>query len=167
MDAELAGDRSLYPTPGAGTGDPDGPAGAGRLTATETAARRLTSPKSREWRTVTLAGQPAAALDGPSEPADCGSCASTTRARWYDLVILTIMKTAISLPDETFRRVNHAAKRLGVSRSEFFARAAEKALDALEDEGTTEAINHAIARLPADHAFTDAAAATLAAGNQH
>lgn len=76
------------------------------------------------------------------------------------------MKTAISLPDETFRRVDHAAKRLGVSRSEFFARAAEKALDALEDDGTTEAINRAIAGLPADHAFTDTAATALATDDQ-
>ena len=76
------------------------------------------------------------------------------------------MKTAISLPDDTFRRVEHAAKRLGVSRSEFFARAAERWLDALEDDGTTDAVNLAIAGLPADHGFTDAAAAALAARDQ-
>jgi metal-responsive CopG/Arc/MetJ family transcriptional regulator len=76
------------------------------------------------------------------------------------------MKTAISLPDDTFRRVDRAAKRLGVSRSEFFTRAAENWLGALEDDGTTEAINRAIAGLPADHGFTDAAAAALAAGDQ-
>lgn len=73
------------------------------------------------------------------------------------------MKTAISLPDETFHRVEDAAKRLGVSRSEFFARAAERWLEALEDDGTTEAINRAIAGAAADHAFTDAAAAALVA----
>ena len=73
------------------------------------------------------------------------------------------MKTAISLPDETFHRVEDAAKRLGVSRSEFFARAAERWLDVLEDDGTTEAINRAIAGAPSDHAFTDAAAAALVA----
>jgi antitoxin MazE6 len=84
----------------------------------------------------------------------------------YDPVILRGVKTAISVPDDTFRRVDHAAKRLGVSRSEFFSRAAEQALDALEDDGTTDAINRAIAGLPADHAFTDAAAAALAAGDQ-
>lgn len=72
------------------------------------------------------------------------------------------MKSAISLPDETFRRVDAAAQRLGVSRSEFFTRAAEKWLASLDDEGTTEAINDAIARQqPADHAFTEAAAAAL------
>lgn len=84
----------------------------------------------------------------------------------YNLVILYGVKTAISLPDDTFRRVDHAAKRMGVSRSEFFARAAESWLDALEDDGTTVAINRAIAGLPADHEFTDAAAAILVADNQ-
>jgi predicted DNA-binding protein len=87
-------------------------------------------------------------------------------AAGYDRVILRRMKTAISLPDETFRRVDRAAKRLGVSRSEFFARAAESWLGALEDDGTTEAINHAIAGLPVDHGFAAAAAAALAAGDQ-
>lgn len=76
------------------------------------------------------------------------------------------MKTAISLSDETFQRVDRAAKRLGVSRSEFFARAAESWLDGLEDDGVTEAIDRAIAGLADDHRFTDAAAAALAAGDQ-
>jgi metal-responsive CopG/Arc/MetJ family transcriptional regulator len=76
------------------------------------------------------------------------------------------VKTAISLPDETFQRVDRAAKRLGVSRSELFARAAENWLDGLEDDGITEAINHAIAGLPDDHQFTDAAAAALVADGQ-
>jgi metal-responsive CopG/Arc/MetJ family transcriptional regulator len=76
------------------------------------------------------------------------------------------VKTAISLPDDTFHRVDKAAKRLGVSRSEVFARAAERWLDTLEDGGTTAAIDRAIAELPADHGFTDAAAAALAAGDR-
>lgn len=72
------------------------------------------------------------------------------------------MKTAISLPDDVFDRVERAAAKLGVSRSEFFARAAERWLDALDDERTTEAIDRAIAGLTDDTAFTDAAAAGLA-----
>lgn len=76
------------------------------------------------------------------------------------------MKTAISLSDETFHRVDRAAKRLGLSRSEFFARAAENWLDGLEDDGITETINRAIAGLSDDHQFTDAAAAALVAGDQ-
>lgn len=76
------------------------------------------------------------------------------------------MKTAISLPEDTFRRVESAARRLGMSRSEFFARAAESWLDTLDDDGTTEAIDRALAGVPADHDFTDAAAAALAGADQ-
>jgi metal-responsive CopG/Arc/MetJ family transcriptional regulator len=72
------------------------------------------------------------------------------------------VKTTISLPEDTFRRVDDAAKRLGVSRSEFFARAAEHWLESLDDDGTTDAINRVIAGLQPDHEFTDAAAAALA-----
>jgi metal-responsive CopG/Arc/MetJ family transcriptional regulator len=75
------------------------------------------------------------------------------------------MKTAISLPDDTFDRVDRAAKRLGVSRSEFFVRAAESWLSALEETDTTEAINRALRGTPVDHDFTDAAAASLAAAD--
>jgi len=92
------------------------------------------------------------------------SCAGWTRLRsGYNSVILSGMKTAISLSDETFQRVDHAARRLGVSRSEFFAQAAERWLEALDDDGTTEAIDRAIAGLEIDNAFTAAAAAALAA----
>jgi len=42
---------------------------------------------------------------------------------------------------DAFHRVDHAAKRLGASCSESFARAAERRLDALEDDATTEAIS--------------------------
>jgi metal-responsive CopG/Arc/MetJ family transcriptional regulator len=77
------------------------------------------------------------------------------------------VKAAISVPDETFERVERAAAELGVSRSEFFARAAERWLDALDDDDTTDAINRAIAGLPGDTAFTDAAAAALLRYHDH
>jgi hypothetical protein len=72
------------------------------------------------------------------------------------------MKTAISLTDETFDRVERASRGLGISRSEFFVRAAERWLNALDDEETTEAIDRVIAGLPEDHAFTNAATAAPA-----
>jgi metal-responsive CopG/Arc/MetJ family transcriptional regulator len=71
------------------------------------------------------------------------------------------MKTAISLSDDTFRRVDRAAKRLGLSRSEFFARAAESWLTVLEEDDTTEAINQALRCGQVDHQFTDVAASAL------
>jgi len=72
------------------------------------------------------------------------------------------MKTAISVPDETFTRIERAAKRLGVSRSEFFARAAERWLDDLDGEQTTDAINRALAGVAQDSAFVEIAADRLA-----
>lgn len=72
------------------------------------------------------------------------------------------MKTAISLPDETFARVEQAAKRLGVSRSEFFATAAERWLDDLDDQRVTDAIDRVLAGAEQDPAFVDAAADRLA-----
>jgi metal-responsive CopG/Arc/MetJ family transcriptional regulator len=71
------------------------------------------------------------------------------------------MKTAISLPDGTFARVEEAARRLKLSRSEFFARAAERWLDDLDDEQSTDAIDRALAEVSQDTAFTDAAADRL------
>ncbi len=76
------------------------------------------------------------------------------------------MKTAISVPDETFCRVNRAARQLGVSRSEFFATAAERWLDDLDEHDRTKAIDAALAGLDSDHEFTDAAAAALAAADR-
>ncbi|MGH3097335.1 MAG: ribbon-helix-helix protein, CopG family [Streptosporangiales bacterium] len=51
------------------------------------------------------------------------------------------MKTAISLPDETFDRASRRAKALGLSRSEFFARAADSYLDELDAHSVTRQID--------------------------
>jgi predicted DNA-binding protein len=71
------------------------------------------------------------------------------------------VKTAISIPDATFARVNATSARLGVSRSEFFARAAERWLADLEDTETTAAID-AVLDGDQDTAFVDRAAADAA-----
>jgi hypothetical protein len=57
------------------------------------------------------------------------------------------MKTAISLPDDTFERASRRAAELGMSRSEFFARAAQQYLDALDAESTTRQIDLALQAL--------------------
>jgi predicted DNA-binding protein len=54
------------------------------------------------------------------------------------------VKTAISLPDETFRRVDRCAKELGISRSEFFATAAERYLSELDAASVTLRIDEAV-----------------------
>lgn len=54
------------------------------------------------------------------------------------------MKTAISLPDEVFERATKQAAELGISRSEFFARAARRYLDELAEESITHLIDEAL-----------------------
>ena len=54
------------------------------------------------------------------------------------------MKTAISLPDETFDRASRRAKELGMSRSEFFARAAVNYMDELDLKSLTTQIDAAL-----------------------
>lgn len=54
------------------------------------------------------------------------------------------MKTAISLPDETFDRASRRAKELGMSRSEFFARAAVHYLDELDAKSLTAQMDAAL-----------------------
>jgi len=56
------------------------------------------------------------------------------------------MKTAISLPDETFERATRRAAELGMSRSEFFARAAERYLRQLDDASLTARIDRVLDR---------------------
>lgn len=56
------------------------------------------------------------------------------------------MKTAISVPDDTFRRVEARVEALGLSRSQFYATAAERYLDELDRTGLTGDIDAAIER---------------------
>jgi hypothetical protein len=54
------------------------------------------------------------------------------------------VKTAISIPDETFARAEEHAAALGVSRSEFFTRAVRRYIDHLDAESLTGRIDVAI-----------------------
>lgn len=55
------------------------------------------------------------------------------------------MKTAISIPDAVFRRVEDRAHALGMNRSEFYVRAAEEFLDRLDQDDLTQRFDGAIA----------------------
>lgn len=57
------------------------------------------------------------------------------------------MKTAISLPDDTFDRASRRAVELGMSRSEFFAHAAVRYLDDLDAASATSQIDAALERI--------------------
>jgi predicted DNA-binding protein len=54
------------------------------------------------------------------------------------------VKTAISLPDDTYEQATRQAQALGISRSEFFARAARSYLDQLASRSLTQQIDEAL-----------------------
>ena len=70
------------------------------------------------------------------------------------------MKTAISLPDDTFDEATRRAEQLGMSRSEFFATAARRYLDELASESVTAQIDDVLSAADPD----DSAASAVAAG---
>lgn len=67
------------------------------------------------------------------------------------------VKTAISVPDATYERASRRAQDLGMSRSEFFSRAAARYLDELDSESVTRQVDLAVAALgEADDSAVDA-----------
>jgi ADP-ribose pyrophosphatase YjhB (NUDIX family) len=72
------------------------------------------------------------------------------------------MKTAISLPDDTYEQATRQAEALGISRSEFFARAARSYLDQLASRSLNQQINQAL-----ETADDDSNAAAAAAGRSY
>lgn len=77
-------------------------------------------------------------------------------------VILHAVKTAISVPDKTFAEATARAAALGISRSEFFTRAARRYLEHLDDDALTEQVNAAVAVIGAD----ESASAAVSAGRR-
>jgi metal-responsive CopG/Arc/MetJ family transcriptional regulator len=68
------------------------------------------------------------------------------------------VKTAISLPDDIYEQATRQAAELGISRSEFFARAARIYLDQLAAQSLTRQIDEAL-QAGDDDSGTAAAAA--------
>jgi predicted DNA-binding protein len=110
------------------------------------------------------------------DPASIGPIAarpvSGMRVRAEDVVLVSLievipgytegMKTAISLPDDTYEQATRQAQALGISRSEFFARAARSYLDQLTSRSLTQQIDEAL-RTGDD----DSNAAAAAAGRSY
>jgi metal-responsive CopG/Arc/MetJ family transcriptional regulator len=59
------------------------------------------------------------------------------------------MKTAVSMPDDLFRRAEAAARRLQVSRSELYAKAIAEFLKSRQADAITERLNDVYSRTPA------------------
>jgi predicted transcriptional regulator len=77
-------------------------------------------------------------------------------------VILAPMKTAISLPDDLFRRAEALADRLGIPRSQLFARALAEYLAAHDAEQVTAALDALYADQPSELDESVAAAQAVA-----
>jgi hypothetical protein len=56
-------------------------------------------------------------------------------------VILRPMKVAISIPDPVFEAAEEASRRLGISRSQFYAQAVESLLRETRSAGVREALD--------------------------
>lgn len=68
--------------------------------------------------------------------------------RGYNRGYTILMKTAISIPDDLFAVAEAASKRLGVSRSHFYARAVAAYLEEHAADGVTEKLNEVYANVP-------------------
>jgi hypothetical protein len=71
---------------------------------------------------------------------------SATVERMFEVIprYTSLVKTAISIPDETFARAEAHAAALEMSRSEFFTRAVRRYMEQLEAESLTGRINTAV-----------------------
>lgn len=60
------------------------------------------------------------------------------------------MKTAVSIPDRVFKSAEKLARRLGLSRSELYARALADWIERRDEAHITEQINEFLARHPVE-----------------
>jgi hypothetical protein len=68
---------------------------------------------------------------------------------WYNSGYTEVMKTAVSMPDELFNLAEAAARELGVSRSEFYAKAIAEYLERQQSNAITERLNDVYSASPA------------------
>ncbi|HXV63026.1 MAG TPA: CopG family transcriptional regulator [Vicinamibacteria bacterium] len=57
------------------------------------------------------------------------------------------MKTAISIPDDVFKKADRLARRLGMSRSQLYSLAVEEYVTRMRPESITDAMNRVVERL--------------------
>ncbi len=69
------------------------------------------------------------------------------------------MKTAISIPDEIFKRAERLARRLGISRSQLYAHAVDEHVKKRRPESITEAMNRVVDKV--GHSDEDGATSLL------
>ncbi len=70
------------------------------------------------------------------------------------------MKTAISVPDATYDRVENVARKHGMNRSQFYSAAADRYADELESADLTAAIDEVVDAANSDESTRFAKAAS-------
>jgi metal-responsive CopG/Arc/MetJ family transcriptional regulator len=82
-----------------------------------------------------------------------GNFWDSVKLHWYNesitSVILFVMKTAVSLPDDLFRMAETAARKLKMSRSQFYAAALSEFLERRESRKITARLNDIYSKEPA------------------
>lgn len=60
---------------------------------------------------------------------------------WYNLGYTQSMKTAVSIPDDLFRRAESLTRRLGLTRSGLYSRALSAYLEQFDEQSIIDAVN--------------------------
>ena len=69
------------------------------------------------------------------------------------------MKTAISIPDEIFKKAERLCRRLGISRSQLYSKAVQEYVNRRRPESITEAMNRVVEEVgPSEDEFVSAVA---------
>lgn len=97
-------------------------------------------------------------------PAHLNEAVISTLDVGYNFGYTSDMKTAISIPNDVFEAAEQTARRLSMSRSEFYTRAVEAYLEAHKTEGVTEKLNEVYATEPSrlDPVLAEMQAASMA-----
>ena len=61
--------------------------------------------------------------------------------KWYYYGYTSNMKTAISIPDKIYKKVEQTARKMGISRSKFFSIAAQEFIHHYSEEDVTNRLN--------------------------
>src|SRR3989304_8990806 len=77
----------------------------------------------------------------PSAKPDFVACPPSELSEKYKLSYTDFMKTAISIPDPLFDNAERMAKRLGMSRSQFYGKAVDAFIKAQKGKGVKEALD--------------------------
>ena len=106
---------------------------------------------NRSWRVCSSRNAPAAAYDQSVAPGEMGSPRRdlVNGSQWYNSSYTVNVKTAVSLPDELFELAEATARRLGVSRSELYAKAIAEYVKQQQGQAITERLNDIYSRRPA------------------